>query len=110
MSFVRVEGGAYLCRQGDDGDEAYVVVSGQVEILLEHPEQKLLDLAGPGTPIGEFAALTRMRRTATLRARGPTQLLVINGAHFRALLREHPEISFRVIELLIHKVMASSPR
>ena len=72
--------GEILCHQGDQADAAYVIMEGEVEILMETD-------AGP-TPVaslgrnelfGELAVLTNAPRVSTLRAKErPT-----GPAHYR---------------------------
>ena len=59
--------GEVLMRVGDRGDEAFQVVSGQLEILSGDGEHRI-DLLGPGATVGEVAMLAGCPRTATARA------------------------------------------
>ena len=53
-----------------EGDVAYVVESGQIQLLRERAEggEEIVQTAGPGYYFGELAPLFGMRRTATARA------------------------------------------
>jgi CRP-like cAMP-binding protein len=42
-----------------------------------------------------------------MRARGDLQLLVIEEAHFKALMHQHPDMSDRVIQMLLDKLAAA---
>jgi putative ABC transport system ATP-binding protein len=69
---VRVElaAGALLFAQGDAGDVAYVVDTGEIELLreLDGGGEELVQRMGPGRYFGELAPLFGLRRTATARA------------------------------------------
>jgi putative ABC transport system ATP-binding protein len=67
---VEVPAGQVLFEQGDEGDVAYVVESGEIHLLRERAEggEALVQRAGPGYYFGELAPLFGMRRTATARA------------------------------------------
>ncbi len=104
-----VTDGDHLCRQGDDGDEMYIVVSGEVEIvkaMAGRPEQ-VISRATAGDAIGELQVLGSMTRTASMRARGDVHLLVMEGPHFRNLMHHDPDMSDRVIRLLVEKLAAA---
>ena len=67
---VELAAGEVLFYEGQPGDVAYVVESGQVELIRRLPdgsEEVVLD-AGPGTWFGELAPLFGLPRSATARA------------------------------------------
>ncbi|MBI1215615.1 MAG: EAL domain-containing protein [Alphaproteobacteria bacterium] len=61
--------GDILMREGDKGDCAYVIESGNVEILVHREGQPLqIGVRGPGSLLGEMAMIDDKPRTATVRA------------------------------------------
>jgi LmbE family N-acetylglucosaminyl deacetylase len=96
--------GAYLCRQGDAGQELFIVTKGEVEIVKQTANGAVSLRAGEGQVIGEFAILADIPRTADLRALTDVRLLVISGIHFRALIRQSVEIAESVIRQLVAKL------
>lgn len=80
------EPGDYIFRQGDVGDEFYVVISGQVEIFREKGSQQVpIAQLGPGEHFGESALLQGQRRSASARATGPVDLLLLGRDDFNSL-------------------------
>ena len=109
MSERWLEDGKYLCRQGDVGEELYIVYRGKVEVLKKSKKKnQLIYTAGPGDCLGEMAILVDVPRTASLRGRGFVQLLVIKGSQFLELLRQNPDISIQVIKLLVNRLISST--
>ena len=96
--------GAYLCRQGDAGQELFIVTKGEVEIVKQTANGTVSRRAGEGKVIGEFAILADIPRTADLRALTDVRLLIISGLHFRALIRQYVEIAEIVIRQLVTKL------
>jgi LmbE family N-acetylglucosaminyl deacetylase len=92
--------GSYLCRQGDPGGELYVVTEGTVEAIKEGDREWTVLVAGEGEVVGELSVFADTPRSASLKARGDVKVLTIQGAHFRELLREHPELSEEVMRIL----------
>jgi hypothetical protein len=84
---VHYEPGDFIFHQGDVGDEFYVIVSGQVEVLKELPSGQTVQLAqlGKGEYFGETALLTGRRRNASARANGPVDLLCLGRDEFTSL-------------------------
>ena len=84
---VRAADGDVLMRQGEVGDEFFIVISGNV--VVEREGQRLSRL-GPGEFLGEIALIDGRPRTASATADGETHLLVLDHAHFDRLLDEFP--------------------
>ena len=67
-----------IFREGDTGDEAYLIKSGLVEISrLAGSKDVVVAEAGNGSIIGEMALIDSLPRMATARAKTTTQLTVI---------------------------------
>ncbi len=96
--------GAYLCRQGDAGQELFIVTKGEAEFVKHTANGTVSRRAGEGHVIGEFAILADIPRTADLRALTDVRLLVISGLHFRSLIRQYVEIAEIVIRQLVTKL------
>ena len=75
--------GAYLFRDGDPGENLYVVIDGALEIVLaaDTPDEMLLKTCGPGEYVGEMGLiLPDGKRTATVRAKSETRTWVMSRA------------------------------
>lgn len=82
------EPGDYIFRQGDVGDQFYVIVSGKVEVLRELPDRQIIQVArlGKGEYFGEAALLTGRRRNASVRAVEPVELMCLGHDEFNNLV------------------------
>ena len=90
--------GDYIFREGDEGDEMYIIQTGRVSI------QKVI--AGKKTPIsvlekgdffGEMSVLERLPRTADAEALEDAVLITINSQTFGEMMRSNPEIAVRML-------------
>jgi hypothetical protein len=73
--------GSAVIRQGDEGDTFYIVVSGQLETLVDgRPIREL----GAGDSFGEIALLREGARTATVRALADSELVELGREPFVA--------------------------
>lgn len=97
--------GEVICRQGDPGDEMYIIVSGEVQVVSE-TEAGRVELARrtSGEYVGEMAILSQEPRMASLIARGDVRLLCIEQRPFESILRERPETSLAVMRVLIARL------
>ena len=98
-----VAAGTELIREGEPGNEFFVVVEGEVEVRRRGRRVAQL---GPGSFVGEIALLSRSPRTATVVATTPLRVLAITGRDFVALLDSLPELWLKVARTLADRVDA----
>ncbi|HYT89828.1 MAG TPA: cyclic nucleotide-binding domain-containing protein [Gemmataceae bacterium] len=92
--------GEALLRQGEMGQELYVVVSGRVRV--QRGEQTLAEL-GPRGVIGELAALDPAPRTATVTVLEPTLLLSLDHADLAEELLSNSDLAWGIIRFLVRR-------
>ena len=102
---VRYSEGQVLFRQGDEGDAAYVVLSGKAEVIVDSSagEIKVAEVE-PNEIVGEIAILCDVSRTATVKAATPLEVLKIRKDHFLRLLTEFPEMTIEIIKVLADRL------
>ncbi len=93
--------GETLVRQGDTGDELFVIQDGQVEIRIVGilPERPIVVL-GEGQILGEMSLLDQGFRSATARATAPTRVQAIGRHEFTALCEQSHHIGYLVMRNL----------
>ena len=64
-----------LFNQGDDGNKAYMIVSGRLSVEVDNNEAGFM---GDGEVFGELAVLLNQKRSATVKSIKPTELIEIN--------------------------------
>jgi putative ABC transport system ATP-binding protein len=86
---VLLEAGEILFRQGDDGELAYVIDDGEIEIVreLEDGRQELVKRFTSGQYFGELAPILRTPRSATARATKRSRVSGLSGPEFRQRVR-----------------------
>ena len=82
---VRFEPGDVLYEEGDPARDCYFIVEGEAEITVSG---RFIGSSGPGESVGEMGLLHRGPRTATVVARTPVTVQVIEAAGFARLLDE----------------------
>ncbi|MDZ4782197.1 MAG: cyclic nucleotide-binding and patatin-like phospholipase domain-containing protein [Planctomycetia bacterium] len=92
LRVIHVPAGELICRQGEPGNEMYVVVRGRIKISVERGshEFQLLDYLGPGDHFGEMSLLIERPRSATAAAVLESELLVLERDGFDNLLKQVP--------------------
>lgn len=92
--------GEIVFREGDDGDELYVVAHGSASARLRLPgENRETRLAAfsVGTIFGELALLDPAARSATLRADDDLVCYVLSHANYINLTLQHPGIAIKLL-------------
>ncbi|MBP8810504.1 MAG: Crp/Fnr family transcriptional regulator [Kofleriaceae bacterium] len=93
--------GEVLFREGDRGQQMFVVQAGSVEIRRRVGDsERIVAVVPPGEFFGEMAILNGRPRSATAIVREPARLLVIESRTFEAMLRGRVEIAVRMIKAL----------
>jgi CRP-like cAMP-binding protein len=99
---LEVPTGETIIRQGEAGEECYVLRSGRVEVLTSgaQGDERILATLDPGSLFGEAALLTDGLRNATVRALKPSTLLVLRRTDLLEVLGEDRQTRERMLELV----------
>lgn len=98
-------GGAILFRQGDRGDEMFLIQSGEIAIVVPQGDaEKLINVRRTGEIVGDLALLDGYPRSATARAQGPVKTLTIRRDSFLAFLRSRPQVMLAILTFLSRSV------
>ncbi len=101
--------GEVIVRQGDRGDQLYLLLEGRVRVFKNYGspnEDRLRDLTA-GSYFGEMAILGGGERLATIVTLERSQLVSLDGNSLRELLMHMPEISFEIFRVLVDRVRAA---
>ena len=89
--------GEVIMNEGEFGASLYIIVSGEVEIILGG---RTVDKLGQRAVVGELAALDPEKRTATVRAIGECHVMALTNQHIGSLMAAHPGIAEGIIREL----------
>jgi signal transduction histidine kinase len=100
---VSLGAGDVLIRQGEMGDSAYVVLTGDFEVQKQAGQSLIkIDIRNPGDVVGEMALLSRTPRNATVISKTDSEVLRIPQEAFERLLESSTTAAITVL----HWVMA----
>ena len=102
---LEVPEGQVLCREGDTGQEFFVIVDGEADVARRG---RRLAARGSGDFIGEIALLENTERTATVTAKTPLRVFVLTREDFRKLVRDNPNVERKVMQALARRVVELS--
>jgi CRP/FNR family transcriptional regulator len=105
------EKGETIFQEGDSADLIHFVFVGRVKILKAGPERDLIiDILGPGDPLGTVAVFERRPYPATAVAIEPSGIVSIPEREFFALIEKRPEITRRLFAGLTMRLMSLNRR
>ncbi|HPN83633.1 MAG TPA: cyclic nucleotide-binding domain-containing protein [Spirochaetota bacterium] len=83
--------GACICRQGDQGEELYILESGELGIYVGENEKPVAIINQTGEVIGEMSLLLQEPRSATMKAESELVLSVIRKDDLKHVAEAQPE-------------------
>jgi CRP/FNR family transcriptional regulator len=106
------EKGALLFAEGDSSDFLYTVASGRVKVFktTARGTDVILELFGPGDPVGAVAVYESRPYPATAVALEPTTCMLLPRRAFFALLEQHPTLVRGLLVGLTHRLVELTNR
>ena len=111
LSVKELQDREILFSEGDPGDDFYIIMAGELEVLLGagQLEELQLNVVREGEHFGEMSLIMPGgHRTATVRARGKASLLSLSRPQFLDLTRKHPELSTSMVRVLSQRLDATN--
>ncbi len=101
--------GAFLYMPGDDCEGVYVVVSGRIKIsrLQESGRESTLGMVEAGEIFGIECIQGLKSRESTAQAMEECRIMLISKERLQDLLREQPELSFVLLQVMGEKLRSS---
>jgi CRP-like cAMP-binding protein len=98
--------GDVIAEQGEPGDEMFVVVSGEIRVVVSSEGHDPVEVARRRAeePVGEMAVVSRAPRMASLVAAGEVRTLAIDRRRFERILRDRPDVALAVMDVLCRRL------
>jgi CRP-like cAMP-binding protein len=95
------QAGTTIFNEGTPGDVLYVILNGEVEVLVQ---TTLLEVLGPGEILGEMALIDSESRSATAVAKSACRMAVIDENRFLYMVQQTPLFALHVMRVLAHRL------
>lgn len=104
-SRMTFETGQDLCVEGEEGNEAFILVTGEADVKIKTPTGvATVARLARNDIVGEMAILRDMPRTATVTAASTVSTLRIGKQDFLNLMKEFPEVTVEVMRSLADRL------
>jgi CRP-like cAMP-binding protein len=101
LKAVEHPAGHEIIVRGEGGVGFMIITDGTVTVRTVQSRSRKL---GPGDSFGEMALLDHAGRSATVTADTDVTLATIPEWNFKPFLEEHPEVAYRLLQLLSQRV------
>lgn len=101
MKSVTHPAGHEIVVRGENGVGFMIITDGTVSVSTVQGKTRKL---GPGDSFGEMSLLDHEGRSASIKADTDVTLATIPEWNFRPFLKEHPEVAYRLLQVLSQRV------
>ncbi len=102
LNLQQFRAGELIFSAGDIPDCAYIIESGEIEIISVESDQPI-NVLGPGNLLGEMGVVDSLPRTTTAKARTAVSLLVIDRNQITERIARTDPIVRALVEVLLHR-------
>ncbi|MBU2512821.1 cyclic nucleotide-binding domain-containing protein [bacterium] len=103
-----IKAGEYIFRQGDQGEELFILISGAVRVCkttMQKEEYTIVDLkAEYNVFFGEIALMDSDKRSASIKVLEDCEVLVMEKDNFTQLGNEYPEIGLPITRVIVKRI------
>lgn len=106
MENIRLNKGAVLFSEGDEGDHLYVIVEGKLKLGTSSGDgrENLLSVLGPGEMFGELSLFDPGPRTSTATAVTDVRLLSLGHDKVGPWITQHPQVALELLARLAQRL------
>ena len=104
LTTATLAAGETLFREGDRGDELYILMEGAAAVSIHLPDGGDREIArfAPGDFFGEMSIFDNAPRSATCIALEKTTLSLLSKKAFGAIISEHPRIALKLMYRMLN--------
>jgi CRP-like cAMP-binding protein len=106
-NLISLQSGLVLFSEGEAGRTMYVLMEGTAAICVGG---EVIEVAGPGSLLGEMALVNSSVRSATVITRSDCRVISIDRAQFDALVRESPHFARYVMSVMADRLRHMNER
>lgn len=100
-----VKAGEVIFKEGDPGDEFYVIRSGKVSVQLGN---RTLEQLGEGEIFGEMALIDAGHRSASVVAETDCEIVPVGEKQFLFMTSEAPYFALSIMRVLVERLRSAN--
>ena len=103
--YIPYKAGDTVFKEGEPGDQMYVVLEGEVEIIVH---DKVVETVGVDNFLGEMALIDARPRSASAIAKTDCKLAAINQNRFKFLVQQTPHFALHLMQGMAERLRQRS--
>ncbi len=107
LKFKPFEENAVICKTGDPGDKMYIIINGNVKVVVypeDGGEENVIAHLSSGDYFGEMSLLTGEPRSASVITTEPSEMFILNKADFDVIVERYPSISLSMGKIMSQRL------
>lgn len=98
--------GEIIFSEGDFNQELYIIIRGRIRIVKSYgePQERTLNVLGPGDFFGEMAIFEGAARSATAMTENEAELLILEPEKFKQTIYQKPDMAFEIFRELSARI------
>ncbi|MGH1366294.1 MAG: cyclic nucleotide-binding domain-containing protein [Calditrichia bacterium] len=112
LKFKPYDGEELICQAGDPGDKMYIVINGEVKVVVSSDggEEKVIAYLATGDYFGEMSLLTGEPRSASVVTTKTSEMFVLNKNDFDVIIEKFPSITLSMSKIMSQRLRETNQK
>lgn len=104
-SRITIQAGQALFREGDEGQQMYVLETGTAEVFVQN---RVVETLEHGSIVGEMGLVSPGPHSASVIARTDCEFVAVDEKRFQFLVQQTPYFAIQVMRLMAERLRATN--
>lgn len=102
---ITIQAGQALFREGDEGNQMYVLETGSAEVIVQN---RVVETLAHGSIIGEMGLVSPGPHSASVIAKTDCEFVAVDEKRFQFLVQQTPYFAIQVMRLMAERLRATN--
>jgi len=102
---ITIQAGQALFREGDEGNQMYVLETGSAEVIVQN---RIVETLAHGSIVGEIGLVSPGPHSASVIAKTDCEFVAIDEKRFQFLVQQTPYFAIQVMRLMAERLRATN--
>lgn len=102
---ITIQAGQFLFREGDEGNQMYVLETGTAEVFVKN---RVVETLGHGSMVGEMGLVSPGPHSASVIAKTDCEFAAVDEKRFQFLVQQTPYFAIQVMRLMAERLKATN--
>ena len=102
---IKIQAGQALFREGDEGNQMYVLEIGTAEVIVQN---RVVEALEHGSIVGEMGLVSPVPHSVSVIAKTDCEFVVVDEKRFQFLVQQTPYFAIQVMRLMAERLRATN--